>query len=1261
MQQATVVSRSPVSNSSATVSDEKFDAETRLPADQGLELAYDPFVAVQKKFQSGCSVKILRAPSKGKATVDPTNGQIRYTSDSGYVGPDSLVSLLSCDNLSKKIRLTLDVKHINHQPQVEDLSMSSDEDTGTEADLKGSDVDMDQLAYIIVTRPAKGTIDERKFLMGKLVYTPPENFNGEVTFTYGATDGFWQSTTKTIKITVIPVKDRPVAYDATLNTAEDTPVNGKLLGTSVDDQKLTFVLLDAPSTGQISNFNETTGEYTYTPKLNFNGDNSFAYQVVIAGDGEYDRINRSDARLVTIRIAAVNDPVATEDRAWKVDEDKTLSGSIPSVNPDGDKLTFQIVQAPTHGTLLFTDPLKGDFTYKPDNDYNGQDHFVASVSDGSSAASSRNTITVDAVNDPPIAREASFTIDENSSLQNRMSGSDLENDPLTWVICQSPRKGTVAITNRSTGEFTYTPAADFNGTDSFLYKVSDSSLSSECVPITVVVRSVTSPRIAVFLKTIEFGAMYRCPAMTDGRLLMPMALATNFSEADGYLQRATKDGNLDVNVKYQLPPGISKPAHVAAFPDGSSLAWEFGGYDQSWSRLIRIMSSGIFDSSFGVGGVISVPRDIGYIPLVVPVEDGFYLLYNDRPCQTRVRKMTRDGKSLQSFCIGGYDPSAGIQGSKVIMHGRSQGSERQIHRYNGDGTVDQEFKWDVEQPPWDSSVTDLSIDRSGRILVTGVLYYSGTSYVSRYEKDGTPDNTFGDAGIIKFSGVTSPETIRELPDGKIFVGGTSDLAILNSTGELFSDFSNGGVFVTGRVQSSGNIVSLVCPTSESSFVNFDKYYGANGELSTYRIIDPSKDKLSRISVTAPVQIAKVGVKVALTASGVYGDAAETNLSQQAIWSSSNTSVANVDQTGLVTPLKAGQTVITATVADGVSASLTLPVEEPKVLSLSFNPSKITVRPGDQASFTVSAIYEGGNTVDVTAGANFTASNPSRVSVGPGFVQGSGSGTTTVSASFGGKSASLTIDVLAVTALEMSLPPPGADMIQGNAIQARVTAKYSDNTSQDVTSKVSWFSSLTSVATVTPAGLISGVSLGSASVQASLGGTFVEKSIRVTEFTHLAFVTSVPFRASFGGVQGADAECARSASAAGLTGSWKAILSSTTENAKDRLTIRGKVKKINGDVIFNSADEMWSSATVMIDQTELGGTLNGVTGAPRVWSATAPDGQRSGGTCRDWISTSFSAGFAAAGTPTSFRPGEWIRTEGATLLCEERGYLYCISQ
>src|SRR5207249_820540 len=106
------------------------------------------------------------------------------------------------------------------------------------------------------------------------------------------------------------------------------------------------------------------------------------------------------------------------------------------------------------------------------------------------------SITVRSVNDAPVANPGSLSTDEDEAVSGTLSASDIDGDPLTYAIVTAPQHGTVTITDASTGAFVYTPAANYNGPDSFTFRASDGSLASTPATVSITVRSVDDAPVA---------------------------------------------------------------------------------------------------------------------------------------------------------------------------------------------------------------------------------------------------------------------------------------------------------------------------------------------------------------------------------------------------------------------------------------------------------------------------------------------------------------------------------------------------------------------------------------------------------------------------------------------------------------------------------------------------------------------------------------------------------------------------------------------
>jgi large repetitive protein len=394
--------------------------------------------------------------------------------------------------------VTITVNSVNDAPVAAGDVYATDEDTSLVVPAAGvltndADLDSDSLSAVLVSGPSHGTLTLNAD--GSFTYTPDANYHGSDSFAYCASDGQGESNLATVTITVNSVNDAPTAAGASATTAEDAAISAALSGADVDGDTLTYSIVSGPAHGTVQ-LNSATGAYTYTPNANFNGSDSFTFQV---SDGTLS----SSVATVTITVNPVNDvPVAGND-SYVVNEDGTLSINGPGVlandsDVDGDALSAVLVNGPAHGALTLN--ADGSFTYTPQGNYNGPDSFTYKASDGSlQSGTATVTITVNAVNDAPVAAGDSYALDEDTTLTVNASGvlsndSDVDGDPLSAILVTGPSHGSLAL--NADGSFTYTPTANYNGPDSFTYKASDGSLQSAVVTVAITVRPVQDPPIA---------------------------------------------------------------------------------------------------------------------------------------------------------------------------------------------------------------------------------------------------------------------------------------------------------------------------------------------------------------------------------------------------------------------------------------------------------------------------------------------------------------------------------------------------------------------------------------------------------------------------------------------------------------------------------------------------------------------------------------------------------------------------------------------
>ena len=182
--------------------------------------------------------------------------------------------------------------------------------------------------------------------------------------------------------------------------------------------------------------------------------------------------------------------------ATATNEDTAVSGLIAAVDPNGDVLTWTTLNGPANGSLALGQ-LTGEYTYTPSADFSGTDSFQVLIEDPLGASAVQTvTVIVAPVNDAPVTDAAAAkTTDEDAAISGQVVATDIEGDILGFAVAQDPANGTVSL-NTSTGEYSYSPAANFNGTDSFKVVVADPSGATAIQTITVSVAAVNDAPVA---------------------------------------------------------------------------------------------------------------------------------------------------------------------------------------------------------------------------------------------------------------------------------------------------------------------------------------------------------------------------------------------------------------------------------------------------------------------------------------------------------------------------------------------------------------------------------------------------------------------------------------------------------------------------------------------------------------------------------------------------------------------------------------------
>lgn len=374
-------------------------------------------------------------------------------------------------------------------PSVENITISMDEDIPKKIILNGSDPQGRALGYSIVGQPKYGTIVMNNSIA---TYTPNQDYNGNDTFTYQATNQVIESDTGTVSLSISPVADPPTVEDISIEIDEDGIINIALQCKDPDaEQSFTYSIVDNPTNGSVS-INGATA--TYIPSLNWNGTDTFTYK---SNDGTFD----SNVGTVTTTIQAVDEDPNTIDIFVATDEDAPIDITLSAEEYDGDSYSFSVVSSTTNGTLS----LNGDVaTYTPNLNWYGTDIFTFQALDDRSITNiATATITVNPVNDAPNIEPITVEIDEDNGGNGTWSGiynfGDVEGDVITYSIDSSTAHPEILASFRFFLSHTWwldiDPSEDYFGTHEYTYTASD-GMDTSTSTITLTVNNIyDAPRV----------------------------------------------------------------------------------------------------------------------------------------------------------------------------------------------------------------------------------------------------------------------------------------------------------------------------------------------------------------------------------------------------------------------------------------------------------------------------------------------------------------------------------------------------------------------------------------------------------------------------------------------------------------------------------------------------------------------------------------------------------------------------------------------
>ena len=348
-------------------------------------------------------------------------------------------------------------------------SVTTLQNMGIDIVLDGQDIDDDELTFVVVDDPAHGVLSG---VPPQVRYTPDEDYAGADSFTFQVNDGQADSDIATVSVVVEEdFNDPPQAQSQAVVTQVGTPLDITLTATDDEGDDLTFEVTAGPEHGALSG---QAPNLTYTPEDGYEGPDSFTF---VANDG----VNDSGEATVFIDVGAVNGIPVALDQNLVTPVNTPVAFVLTGQDPNNDPLTFSVTVQPENGTLSGQPP---NLTYTPDDDYTGIDAVMFVANDGMDDSEPAVIALLVGINAAPVVQDITRETDVNVAVQVVLTGSDEDDDPLTFQVADEPGHGTLS---GDPPNLTYTPEAEYTGLDQFSYVASDGQTISNVGTVTVLV------------------------------------------------------------------------------------------------------------------------------------------------------------------------------------------------------------------------------------------------------------------------------------------------------------------------------------------------------------------------------------------------------------------------------------------------------------------------------------------------------------------------------------------------------------------------------------------------------------------------------------------------------------------------------------------------------------------------------------------------------------------------------------------------------
>ena len=456
-----------------------------------------------------------------RVSITGNGADVLYTPLSDFFGVESFTYTIDDGNgLQDTATIIVTVDNVNDDPTANDDSATVQEDsTGNVLDLLANDTIAPDEGETLTITSLTGVDVQPDFATrvvnngSNVEYTPPADFFGREIFDYEIGDGNGGSATAQVTVDVENINDAPTANDDPglfafefLPTSQTLDVLANDSSLPDDPDEVLIIVSVQPISGRFDSASSIAVaadgkslDYMPNPERAATFKDQFTYTIA-------DPSGLQDSATGTVEVLPLTRPKARDD-FYTLDEDTsnnvldvtTSEGGRDFFNESSTERTLVVITPPANGTAVVSGM---EILYTPNADFFGSDtleyeiddNFVDDEGNPSEPDQALVTITVNNVNDPPVARDDSTLVGEDSQL-NRIdvmaNDDDGPDEGETLVVVGATGgagfQGSVSVAADGSVVL-YTPAADFFGSESFTYEISDRNggVASASVEVTVV-------------------------------------------------------------------------------------------------------------------------------------------------------------------------------------------------------------------------------------------------------------------------------------------------------------------------------------------------------------------------------------------------------------------------------------------------------------------------------------------------------------------------------------------------------------------------------------------------------------------------------------------------------------------------------------------------------------------------------------------------------------------------------------------------------